>query len=103
MKLEAYRTGHTWSASGESIAQLPGEPRPHTKLEPCPFCGSTDITCQNTHTPYYWAECQNCDAQGPTESGGYNGKPFTTKREALRVHAAAFVAAVRGWNGAPRR
>ncbi len=33
------------------------------KLEHCPFCGSTDIEIENTHTPYYWAKCTQCEAE----------------------------------------
>ena len=33
------------------------------RVEPCPFCGATDIALCNTHTAAYLMECQNCGAQ----------------------------------------
>lgn len=38
-------------ATGESDAE---------HLEPCPFCRSNEVLVMNTHSPSYWAECQNC-------------------------------------------
>lgn len=32
-------------------------------LKPCPFCGSRDLELSNTHTPCFWVECSNCEAQ----------------------------------------
>ena len=31
---------------------------PTDQLLPCPFCGRTNMTLNNTHTPSYWIECK---------------------------------------------
>jgi hypothetical protein len=57
---------------------------PKIKLEHCPFCGSRDIALVNTHSPYYWLECQNCDCQ-LTEDGGHDDSLAGHKDSALAV------------------
>ncbi|MEE0145942.1 MAG: Lar family restriction alleviation protein [Senegalimassilia anaerobia] len=42
--------------------------REEIKLEPCPFCGSEDVTCERFEDVYY-VECLSCGAK--VES--YNG------------------------------
>jgi Lar family restriction alleviation protein len=91
MKLDIYggtKDYRYFSASGESDTE---------KLKPCPFCGSRDVVVRNTHTPHYTAECDNCEAQGPTGRAG-NGDHIRTKATAKRQHTKAFTLAVEGWN-----
>jgi hypothetical protein len=40
--------------------------KPNFKLNPCPFCKSTDLTIRvsDDYLPM-WVECENCEAQGP--------------------------------------
>jgi len=78
-----------FSAHGESE---PGVER----LEPCPFCGSTDIVVENTHTPYYWGECQRCGAEGPTNS--CRRETNRTRASVARQHRRAFARACELWN-----
>lgn len=58
-------------------------------VEPCPFCGSTDIALCNTHNSAYWMECQNCGAQvaGKSFAGHADGNEdcnhFKAARSAL--------------------
>ena len=75
------------------------EPGIDVPLRPCPFCGGTEIVVENTHTPFYTAECLDCNARGPHgEPTNYNGKHIKSARSARRHHREAFDAAVNGWN-----
>jgi hypothetical protein len=38
------------------------------ELLPCPFCGGHNLEIANTHTPSFWVQCNDCEAQ---VSGGY--------------------------------
>jgi Lar family restriction alleviation protein len=57
---------------------------------PCPFCGSTDLELQNTHTPHYWIECQGCEAQVSDPGHG--------RRNTLPAHRASKAAVLAAWN-----
>lgn len=80
-----------------SDSRIHFELSPEDKILPCPFCGSHDIELCNTHTPSYWMECQECDAQvhgeyGPdlvSGPGSYGS---------LRQHEAAAKSAIAAWN-----
>lgn len=77
------------SAHGESTDE---------HLELCPFCGSDSAFVENTHTPYYTAECGVCGAQGPTKGPGVKFRSARTKERGERLHMRAFAAAVTAWN-----
>lgn len=65
-------------------------------LEPCPFCGSLNVTVSNTHTPSYWAECEDCGAQGPSST--YPKREARSRAGVRRQHKAALSEAVERWN-----
>ena len=81
-----------WSAHGEwEEGDIP--------LLPCPFCGSTDDTVSNTHTPFYTASCGTCDAEGPRDyRDGEFWTPRVSKDGTERIHRKAFSAAIFAWN-----
>lgn len=65
-------------------------------LEPCPFCGSDFIKVHNTHTPSYWAECDNCGAQGPQTT--YPSREARSRAGVKKQHTTVFQQAVDLWN-----
>lgn len=68
----------------------------HGDLKPCPFCGSTDLEVNNTHTPSYWVECNNCEGE---ISGEYPADDTFINEEAhTAMHETAIRSAVRWWN-----
>lgn len=81
-----------WSGHGEY------EPGIDTPLRACPFCGGSNVTVTNTHTPYYGAECEDCGAEGPRPNTGAAWKRGMSKAAAERLHREAFQAAVDAWN-----
>jgi uncharacterized Zn finger protein len=64
----------------------------------CPFCGSDEVTVHNTHTPYYWAECEGCGAEGPQTRNGDAWRRSMSKAAAESLHREAFHAAIAAWN-----
>jgi hypothetical protein len=66
------------------------------KLRPCPFCGSSDVLLQNTWTPSYWVECQDCEAtaRGECSSFSTNAEAFDKER-----HRQAAISSANAWNG----
>ncbi len=89
MKLTIYGTPETrLAAHGESEGE---------HLNPCPFCGSTNVEICNTHTPIYWVECGDCGAQGGP--GNYRARREARTGPALRAqHGRAFESARVAWN-----
>jgi hypothetical protein len=73
------------------------------RLSPCPFCGEQDdLSCENTHTPYYEVKCEQCGAVGPggqIEPEAYDGAAFRCVETLKRVHRSSFDAAICAWNG----
>lgn len=72
---------------------------PNDRLEPCPFCGGNSIELQNTWTPSYWLECQDCEARASSR-GHWNEQedPQGTDPES---HELAKAAAIAAWNRRP--
>ena len=106
MKLELARlSAHgQWSGHGEYEHKVDPE------LKPCPFCGiylidGDELQAQNTHNPYYSVSCNNCGAEGPTSSGGYDGgrTGHMSRLTIETFHRDAFADAIRLWNEASRR
>lgn len=59
-------------------------------LLPCPFCGSTNLELAHTHTPSYWVECPDCNAQvGDNESWSENTE---------QSHLESAKRAIQAWN-----
>lgn len=84
MKVER-ESGHTYHAHLET-----GD-----RVEPCPFCGSTDIELANTWTPSYWIECNGCGA----EMHPVNRKPWGRGDDTKPAkHLASARAALKAWN-----
>lgn len=77
-----------------------GEYRNQSRLESCPFCGSANIVVENTHTPYYTAECDDCGAQGPhsgpTSTGGDHH--IRSRKKCEQLHREAMQNAIEAWN-----
>lgn len=89
MKLDIYGdTKSGFSAGGESTDEY---------LYPCPFCGSFNVEIHNTHTPYYWGECQDCGAHGP-KGASVRKQHTATAAGVRRQHTLAFNRAVVAWN-----
>lgn len=95
MKLKIFGEKGDWSAHGEH------EPGVDPQLMPCPFCGGDEITVSNTHSPYYKAQCEECNAVGPP--GKVLGAPerLKTKHECKEIHVASFNVAINYWNIRP--
>lgn len=95
MKLEIYggpKHGG-WSAHGEHERGV------DSSLKSCPFCGSIRVTVENTHTPYYTAECLNCSAEGPRAYGaGDEWGRKTSRAQTREIHEQAFRDAIAAWN-----
>lgn len=82
-----------YHASGDYEANVDPE------LGACPFRGSQNVTAGNTHSPSYWAECEDCGAHGPHGDAGREGfKRIGTKVKCERLHRTAFSNAVEFWN-----
>lgn len=95
MKLEIY--GDTNTAFHGHGEYQGGVDKP---LRPCPFCGGSNIIVENTHTPCYEAECEECGATGPRgRSSSYSGNHIRQRGRCERLHREAFDAAIAGWNG----
>lgn len=91
MKLEIYGNSKKgFSAHGEDNGEY--------DLEPCPFCDSSDVEITNTHSPSYWAECNNCGAQGPSGRTSSVRIARKTKSAVRRQHEEAFSKAHELWN-----
>jgi hypothetical protein len=65
------------------------------ELKPCPFCESRRIEIVNTHTPAYWAECEDCGAK----KDGLSFSVRSDKRSrVLAAHEKSFWSAIEQWN-----
>lgn len=95
MKLEVYggpKHGG-WSGHGEY------EPGADPDLRPCPFCGSKNLTVDNTHTPFYTAQCLDCETEGPRAYGiGDRWHRRMSRKAVTALHQQAFLAAIEMWN-----
>lgn len=59
-------------------------------LLPCPFCGSINVSVLNTHTPYYFAECEDCSCQMHDS--------YSREEDNLRGHKNSFNRVIQKWN-----
>lgn len=80
------------------IGDVKYEPGVDPELKRCPFCGSSDVSVQHTHTPYYWVECNHCEAQGGREAGLELRDQLKTERATRRNHERGFRSAIEAWN-----
>jgi hypothetical protein len=62
--------------------------RTNEKVKDCPFCGSSEIMVENTHTAAYWVECCECLVEIPGEY----------EDDTLEGHKKAFLSAIDCWN-----
>lgn len=67
-------------------------------LKPCPFCGGLEIKVENTHTPYYWAECETCWTEGPRTHIAEGSELVRPRSAVAAQHVEAFQAAIDAWN-----
>jgi len=69
-------------------------------LDSCPFCGSNNLTVENTHTPFYNVTCEDCGADGPdgVPNPDYDGKRIRSKVLCGYLHQDAFANAIALWN-----
>lgn len=72
------------------------DPAVHEEVAPCPFCGSEEVEINNTHTPYYWLECQGCNARMDADSFDFGR--MTTEREWKDAHTESMRSAIANWN-----
>lgn len=70
-------------------------------LDACPFCGSSELALLNTHTPYYWIECEGCGAEAHGEIPDGGGGKIHTREECIELHRLAMASAVAKWNARP--
>lgn len=68
---------------------------PKDRVEPCPFCGGTDIEIQNTHTPSYWMACQNPKCRAEVHGEWYDPGALGSE---LKAHEKSKQSALRRWN-----
>jgi Lar family restriction alleviation protein len=78
------------------VISLHYEPGVDPPLLPCPFCGGTDMEVENTHTPSYAVECEDCGAAIGTPPG------LTDGAKTRANHRRAFLAAISAWNTRPK-
>lgn len=97
MKLEIHGRHERYSAHGEHDGG-PAAGGTDISLKPCPFCCSTDVTVENTHTPYYTGECRSCGARGPSSETGRHIPRRCSRAAVTSIHQAAFDEAVKRWN-----
>lgn len=89
------------------------------KLLPCPFCNSDDLHLRNTHTPYFWVECDSCGAQvngkyfeyrGKKENAKFSYEPDAPKgsfftatelKQMPKAYQRAAASAIAAWNTRP--
>lgn len=84
-------SGHGWW-SGH------GELRNTQTVHPCPFCASVNIVVQNSHTPHYTAECEDCGAEGPPGTIRYTKNDLRSKPKAIATHKRSLGMAIDLWN-----
>lgn len=99
MKLELHGGPRSGGWRGHGEYELGVDP----PLLTCPFCGGEEITVENTHTPYYMARCDTCDAEGPGSDfhgncPGDKWRPGLSKAKTAEIHRAAFLVAIEAWN-----
>ena len=80
------------------VGDMKYEPGVDPELKGCPFCGSSNVEVAHTHTPYYWVECLNCEAQGGREPGLRLRSQLRTERATRRNHERGFQSAIATWN-----
>jgi predicted RNA-binding Zn-ribbon protein involved in translation (DUF1610 family) len=90
VKLEIYGN-KPYSAHGQY------EPGVDPVIRHCPFCGSNDVDCFNSHTPSYNVDCNECGAQGPRVSYSGNWKRWS-KATTEAHHRKLFEGAIEQWN-----
>ena len=73
-----------------------GQSDESTELRACPFCGSENVEIVNTHTPYYWGQCIDCECEGPKSRSP--DRHARSKRGVKNQHEEAFKKAVINWN-----
>ena len=39
------------------------------EIKCCPFCGSDNVSLENTWIPSYWVECCDCSARAESDAG----------------------------------
>lgn len=89
------------------------------KMLPCPFCNSDDLHLRNTHTPYFWVECDSCGAQvngkyfeyrGKKENAKFSYEPDAPKgswfaatelKQMPKAYQRAAASAIAAWNTRP--
>lgn len=59
-------------------------------LEPCPFCGSTDLEMSNVNNARYWIECKTCEARAEGKAQRYGRR--------IEPHRLAAASAIEIWN-----
>lgn len=90
-EIKLYRSGSMWEGHGEL--------RNRQALQPCPFCASVSgVVVQNSHTPHYTAECEDCGAMGPPGAIRYTKSDLRTKAKAIATHTRSLVLAMDLWN-----
>lgn len=92
--LNFYKVGNYWHGGMEDT--------PRIDLAPCPFCGCPSCELMSTHTPCYWVECPDCDAQGPVGLPNRGQGKLRTQKMAFKTHRQAIADAIEKWNEARR-
>jgi ribosomal protein L37AE/L43A len=64
------------------------------KLSPCPFCGGTELTLNNTHRASYWITCP-CGAEVHGEA---YAESVPSADQTQRHHRSAVRSAIEAWN-----
>jgi len=101
-KVEYYGSNKNWSGSLNRESSM----NHSIDLKPCAFCQGTTQKIMNTHTPFYWIECQCGVEMHACYIGKDNcsytdmdyGDPLDTKDKVIKAHEAAIKHIVNKWN-----
>lgn len=74
-----------YSMIGKLCFSVIYEPGIDVPLLPCPFCGSSDLEVENTHTPSYTVECACGAERSPQRTRAWTRAGHHSKRAPPRA------------------
>lgn len=65
-------------------------------IKDCPGCTNDLVDITNTHTPYYWIECNVCGLEL------HDARILVSRKDSLKMHKESFLHVIKKWNHLPR-